>query len=126
MAHQLTRLLQFLKSVKTLNVNPQCLFKILRQLLYQSIFFMDKTIQYEGEHYDELVARQVEQYRETAEMHDLPPIFHYWSSKYLGPNFYSLTGYDNHIDFYASYFQRSLQVTKSNVLLTIGSGYCSM
>jgi SAM-dependent methyltransferase len=87
---------------------------------------MDKTIQYQGEHYDELVARQVEQYRETNEMHDLSPIFHYWSSKYIGPNFYSLTGYDNHIDFYASYFQKSLQVTESNFLLSIGSGDCSM
>src|SRR5689334_21120691 len=87
---------------------------------------MDKAIQYQGQHYDELVARQVEQYRETDEMHDLSPIFNYWSSKYIRPNFYALTASDNSIDFYASYFLKSLQETESNFLLSIGSGDCSM
>jgi SAM-dependent methyltransferase len=87
---------------------------------------MEKTFQYKGDHYDELVARQVDQYKEMEEMHDLPPIFNYWSSKYIAPEFSSITGCKNSIEFYAVYFQKSLEESGSKFLLSIGSGDCSM
>ena len=87
---------------------------------------MENTIEYKGDHYDELVARQVDQYKETEFMHDLPGIFNYWSSKYISPNFFSLTGSTNSTDFYVSYFQQALKDTNSKFLLSIGSGDCSI
>ncbi len=41
------------------------------------------------------VAKQIEQYQETEQMHDLPRIYDYWAKKYNSPRIASVIGYDN-------------------------------
>ncbi len=77
-------------------------------------------------HYDELTARQIDQYKETEVMHDLPLIHEYWSKKYISKKAASVTGYSNPIEFYADYFKKSLQESGSSFLVSVGSGDCSM
>src|ERR1700712_2544844 len=78
------------------------------------------------DHYTDLVARQVDQYKETEIMHDLPPIFEYWASKYLLPKAAEVIKANNIISFYANSFERSLQESSSNFLISIGSGDSSI
>jgi SAM-dependent methyltransferase len=78
------------------------------------------------DHYDELVARQVDQYKEMEVMHDLPPIYDYWAAKHISGKSASVTGHTDIIAFYADYFQQSLRESDSNFLMSIGSGDCSI
>lgn len=87
---------------------------------------MSQPIQSTNEHYTELVARQIEQYKETEIMHDLPPIFHYWSSKYNIPKLKNIIGTEGLVSFYAGYFQKCLAESDSNFLISVGSGDSSI
>lgn len=78
------------------------------------------------EHYNELVSRQVEQYKDTEVMHDLSAIYHYWSEKHTVWQAASVTGFNNTTVFYGEYFKKSLQESDSNFLISIGSGDCSI
>jgi SAM-dependent methyltransferase len=75
-------------------------------------------------HYDELVARQIDQYKDTEVMHDLPGIFDYWSSRYNDRQAASVTGFRGLIELYAGNFQRSLHESDSVFLGSVGSGDC--
>ncbi len=77
-------------------------------------------------HYEELIARQIEQYKEMEIMHDLPPIHRYLSAKYTKDRFTSITGCTDVVSLYATYFRKSLQESDSNFLISIGSGDCSI
>lgn len=79
-----------------------------------------------SDHYDELTARQIDQYKETEIMHDLPLIYDYWSKKHLSQKSAAVTGQANTVEFYADYFQRSLNESDSNFLVSVGSGDCSI
>jgi SAM-dependent methyltransferase len=87
---------------------------------------MDFNSSNNADHYNELVARQVDQYKETEVMHDLPRIYDYWAGKYISKNAEQITGYSNIIEFYAEYFRRALHESNSTFLLSIGSGDCSI
>lgn len=87
---------------------------------------MSQPIQHTNEHYTELVSRQIEQYKETEIMHDLPPIFHYWSSKYNIPKFKNIIGTEGLVAFYAGYFEKCLAESDSNFLISVGSGDSSI
>lgn len=87
---------------------------------------MATSLQNDDEHYNELVNRQVEQYRETVIMHDLPPIYDYWSAKFNALKFKHIIGMDSLIGFYASYFQKCLEESDSNFLISVGSGDSSI
>jgi SAM-dependent methyltransferase len=77
------------------------------------------------DHYNELIARQVEQYKETEIMHDLPPIFHHMS-RLTSFKAAEVTQKPDLISFYAEYFKQSLAESDSNYLVSIGAGDCSM
>jgi SAM-dependent methyltransferase len=77
-------------------------------------------------HYEELVARQIDQYKETEVMHDLPSIYRYWSKKYTNDQSSSVTGCTDVVGLYATYFRKSLQESDSIFLVSIGSGDCSI
>ena len=42
--------------------------------------------------YEQQVQEQIEQYRNTEEMHDLPPIYHLWSGAFVGPGLRDVFG----------------------------------
>lgn len=70
---------------------------------------------------------QIDQYREVANIHDLPDIFHYWSNKHLRPRLNEIMGADTVSDFYALPFRRALESSVgSRGLLSIGAGDCSV
>ena len=52
--------------------------------------------------YEAMMAREVANYRSVENVHDLPPIFHYWSNKYLLPKFQQF-GFCSPTDFYLKY-----------------------
>src|SRR5690348_3736487 len=78
------------------------------------------------DHYADLIARQVDQYKETVIMHDLPPIYDYWASKHISHKSENITGHTDIIAFYSDYFQRSLRDSPSNFIISVGSGDCSI
>jgi SAM-dependent methyltransferase len=79
-----------------------------------------------SDHYDELVARQVDQYKETEIMHDLPGIYDYWSGRHISDNSARVTGHADIVELYATYFQKSLHESSSRFLISVGSGDCSI
>lgn len=87
---------------------------------------MEQQIFKDSDHYSELINRQVDQYKSTEIMHDLPPIFEYWSAKYNSPKFKEVAGSENLIFFYAGFFQKCLAESKSNFLISVGSGDSSI
>jgi SAM-dependent methyltransferase len=86
---------------------------------------MNTTID-KNEHYNELITRQIDQYKDTDQIHDLPAIYDYWSGKYISENSLKVTGYNNIIEFYASNFEKALQESGSRFLISIGAGDCSI
>lgn len=75
-------------------------------------------------HYDQLVARQIDQYKETEIMHDLPTIYDYLAKRYTAPRAKAVTGHTDLTELYASYFIKSLHESDSNFLVSIGAGDC--
>lgn len=73
--------------------------------------------------YDDRRANEIERYKSVENIHDLPPIFHYWSNKYLKPMLEScgIGGVDQ---FYADHFA---QIAKEGArFVSIGAGYCDL
>jgi SAM-dependent methyltransferase len=87
---------------------------------------MQNEALHDSSQYAGQVAKQIEQYQETEQMHDLPRIYDYWAKKYNSPRIASVIGYDNLITFYAAYFRKSLHESDSVFLMSIGSGDCSI
>jgi SAM-dependent methyltransferase len=54
--------------------------------------------------YDDQVREQIEQYRDTKTMHDLPPAFHLWSGAHVAPGLREVFGVDDVAQFYAEAF----------------------
>ena len=69
--------------------------------------------------------KEIENYREVANVHDLPQIFHYWSNKYLVPKFRQF-GFGNPQEFFATYMMRVMNRGTAPQLhfISIGSGNC--
>ena len=77
-------------------------------------------------HYEELITRQIDQFKETEVMHDLPSIYHYLSEKYTRPQATSVTGCTDVVSLYTQYFQKSLHESGSHFLMSVGAGDCSI
>ena len=90
-------------------------------------FFRETKTAMTNDSYGSKLQAQIEQYREVANIHDLPEIFHYWSNKHLRPRLNDVIGVDTLSDFYALPFQRALEAAKGvRRLLSIGAGDCSV
>jgi SAM-dependent methyltransferase len=90
-------------------------------------FFGETKTTMTNDSYGSKLQAQIEQYREVANIHDLPEIFHYWSNKHLRPRLNDVIGVDTLSDFYALPFQRALEAAKGvRRLLSIGAGDCSV
>lgn len=69
------------------------------------------------------LAKEVETYRQVANIHDLPDIFHYWSNRFLGPHVAKIFGTENLHQALAQELQASIISAHGNPhILSIGSG----
>jgi hypothetical protein len=76
--------------------------------------------------YQTRLEKQKNQYRDGAEIHDLPRIFHYWSNKYLQPRFEEVLNCSTVRDFYANGFADLFATSAGRLkFVSIGSGDCS-
>ncbi|MES2624716.1 MAG: class I SAM-dependent methyltransferase [Pseudomonadota bacterium] len=77
--------------------------------------------------YSRRVAKELESYNETTNIHDLPPIFHYWSNKYLVPKLapFGITDPEQFFFLYAQKFHAHFP-EQAIRMVSIGSGNCDM
>lgn len=73
------------------------------------------------------LANELGFYRDCQEVHDLPPIFHYWSNKYLRPKL-ELLGLNHPDDLYFVYSQRVHEASGGDDLriVSLGAGNCDV
>jgi SAM-dependent methyltransferase len=62
-------------------------------------------------------------FRDCESVHELPPIFHYWSHRYLGPKLEGV-GISNPDDLFASYLCETARCSSGALFASIGSGNC--
>lgn len=73
--------------------------------------------------YEEQLQEQIEQYRDTEEMHDLPEVFHRWSADYVGPGLRAVFGVSDINGFYVEAFLAAArQQEGAPVFLSLGCG----
>lgn len=70
-------------------------------------------------------AREIRTFASCREVHDLPPIFHYWSNRYLRPKL-ERHGFDHPDAFFVKFLSPCIRSSSSDVarVLSIGSGNC--
>jgi SAM-dependent methyltransferase len=74
--------------------------------------------------YAQKLEQEVANYRDVANVHDLPAIFHYWSNKYLLPKLQAL-GVDGIEAFFATHVGRLAAAHPGELrLLSVGAGNC--
>lgn len=73
--------------------------------------------------YARRVAQESERFAIETNIHDLPPIFHYWSNKFLRPMIESF-GFSNPDEFYALHIAQRCSSRESVRCLSIGAGNC--
>jgi SAM-dependent methyltransferase len=75
--------------------------------------------------YEAKVEQELRTYRDVANVHELPAIFHYWANKYLRPKL-ELLGFTSPDDFYIQYITRIAQSNASQPckILSLGAGNC--
>jgi len=76
--------------------------------------------------YQDQVASQIAQYENCTNIHDLPPVYHYWSAKYLQPRFEQVLGTSDVADFYATHIAEAVRASGHTDVLSLGSGDCSV
>jgi SAM-dependent methyltransferase len=70
------------------------------------------------------VRREQAYYAERTHVHDLPPIFHYWSNRYLRPKLEAF-GFSHPDAFFARYVAQALRSARTRGLVaSIGAGNC--
>lgn len=77
----------------------------------------------EGPEYQRRVLQERQRFADATEVHDLPPIFHYWSNKFLRPMLESF-GFSNPDQFYVSHIVRKCAAGEVVRCLSIGAGNC--
>lgn len=77
--------------------------------------------------YQDRIARELHQYADCANVHELPAIFHYWSNKHLAPMFESM-GIQDPEHFYLVHVQKFHQrFPDHNIrIASVGCGNCDM
>lgn len=75
--------------------------------------------------YETKLEQEIRNYRDDANVHELPPIYHYWSNKHLRPKLESL-GFSNPDDFYVRYIAQLARSTTPSTcnILSLGAGNC--
>lgn len=77
--------------------------------------------------YQERVEAQIAQYKDVEEIHDLPEIFHYWSSKYLLPKVASIFGISGRADILSHFLLGDgINKDRSFSFASLGAGDCSI
>jgi len=75
--------------------------------------------------YEAKLAVETQIYKDVPDIHILPPIFHYWSDKYLRPMLeeYEINNFDH---FFAKYFMESAKACDDDkpAFISIGAGNC--
>lgn len=72
--------------------------------------------------YEDQVLEQIEQYRDTEVMHDLPEAFHRWSADYVGPGLRAVFGVSDINGFYVEAFLVASAGVAAPVFLSLGCG----
>jgi SAM-dependent methyltransferase len=73
--------------------------------------------------YEDQVRQQIEQYRDTENMHDLPQVFHTWSGNSVQPGLKAVFGVGSVNDFYAEAFLAAAETNPAPpVFLSLGCG----
>jgi SAM-dependent methyltransferase len=74
------------------------------------------------------MANQLDQYREVANPHELPQIFHYWSNRYVRPRLNSVCEADNMAEFFAKAFFAGAEACSLDSMrfISLGTGDCSV
>ncbi len=77
--------------------------------------------------YQSRLKNELDFYRDIAEVHELPEIFHYWSNKFLAPAMHQF-GFTNPDDFFLKYILDACNKTPEQTLtiLSLGSGNCDL
>jgi len=75
--------------------------------------------------YVKRIEKEIQNYQHVENVHDLPPIFHYWSNKYLLPKFQSL-GISGVTEFFLEYVQRACHAIPEGTarVASLGAGNC--
>ncbi|OGW38797.1 MAG: hypothetical protein A2Y97_01450 [Nitrospirae bacterium RBG_13_39_12] len=69
---------------------------------------------------------EISHYAQVENVHELPPIFHYWSNKYLRPKL-ELLGFNNVEQFYIEYIKRLCSQDRTECkILSVGAGNCDL
>lgn len=81
-----------------------------------------------GSGYAERIAAETAIFADQVEVHDLPPIFHYWSNTWLRPAL-EAHGFSNPDQFFALYLQRTIEDVMSSSprsvqIASLGCGNC--
>ena len=78
--------------------------------------------------YKARVDKEIGNFRECLDVHELPPIFHYWSNKHLAPPKFHPFGIRNPEQFFFLYTSRYHEKypDKKLLLVSLGSGNCDM
>lgn len=79
-------------------------------------------------HYDARVAAEISRFRDETEVHALPPIFHYWSDRYVRPKLESF-GFSHPDGFFLTYIEACCARAGTNVdrtrdIISLGAGNC--
>lgn len=74
--------------------------------------------------YEKRVKNETSRFDQVEEVNELPPIFHYWSNRYLRPKLEEY-GFSHPDGFFAFYAKKALKAQQGKVrILSIGSGNC--
>lgn len=73
--------------------------------------------------YDARLRSEQAYYAQRTQVHDLPPIFHYWSNKHLRPTLEAF-GFAHPEAFLALYVARALAGRSRGTVISIGAGNC--
>ena len=86
---------------------------------------IEKRALVEGRDYRSRLAEEREIFTAQTEVNDLPPIFHYWSNKFLRPALEQF-GFSNPDQFFASYLEQSFHSADGEPVrfASIGAGNC--
>lgn len=79
----------------------------------------------EENEYQSKLKKQIEQFRQVENIHDLPGIFHYWTSSYLAAPLTELFATADPIQIFTNAFAESAQ-EKRPIFLSLGAGDCSI
>lgn len=75
--------------------------------------------------YEAKVEQELRKYQDMGNVHELPPIYHYWSNKFLRPKLETL-GFSDPNELYLQYIKPIALATPSSIcrILSLGAGNC--